>query len=102
MRNDAAVPADGTVQVTAGDRELVSERIRLDAGAERELVRTVRFDDPGSMRIAVADAAVDPVTITVRKGGTGEMPGFGVLAGLVAVVVGTGLLVRGAVRVPGP
>lgn len=102
VRNDAAIPADGTVQVTAGDRELVSERVRLDAGAERELVRTVRFDEPGSMRIAVADTPVDPVTITVREAGTGGMPGFGVLAGLVAVVVGTGLLVRGAVRVPGP
>jgi len=98
VRNDAAVPANGTVAFTR-DGEAVTERaVRLAPGATTELSAAIELPTAGTVRLGAG--AADPVAVTVvastasptagASGGSG--PGFTAVTAVLAVL--TALLAR--------
>jgi len=90
VRNDAAIPANGTVPLTR-DGETVGRRaVTLAPGASTELSATVELPDAGERRLGAGSAA--PVTVTVvaptgrATASDGSGAGFGATAAVLAAL----------------
>jgi hypothetical protein len=98
VRNDAAVPANGSVAFTRDGETVTRRGVTLAPGASTELSATVELPTAGTVRLGAG--AADPVAVTVvaptgtptpgSSGGSG--PGF--TASLAVLAVLTALLAR--------
>jgi hypothetical protein len=63
VRNDAAVPANGTVVLTRGSEPVATEVVTLGPGNATNVTVTVAFPDAGEIPVAAGSAT--PVTVSV-------------------------------------
>ncbi|MFB6083181.1 MAG: hypothetical protein ABEJ94_02925 [Halorientalis sp.] len=102
LRNDAAIPAAGTLTLTRNDTTVATREVVVQPGAERPL--TFVTEPPvGTHRFRLGNASATVVVApkpTERAGAaTGTAaggPGFGVLVAVLAVIVGAVAARRGA------
>jgi len=104
VENGAGIPGERTVTVAVDGEPAASETVRLDAGGRRTVTLTAAVEGPGEVTVAVGEQSrsVTVETPTPTPGASGgTVPGFGVVAGLLALVaaaVGAAALGRGGRR----
>lgn len=88
VSNDAALPGEIELPITASGDEIDRELVRLDAGDRQTVTVEHTVEDPGTVTFEVGDAAETSVQVTEEPTPTPEpeQPGFGVVA--VAAVLG--------------
>ena len=89
VRNDAAIPANGTVDFTRNGETVAQRPVALEPGATTQVTANVSMPDLGAVRLGAG--AADPVEVTVLPiGGSG--PGFTV--GLTILAIALALALR--------
>ena len=92
VENDAAVPASGEVEVLVGGEVVDSTSVGLAPGESATVELSAVFDHPGEHEVVVGGASL---TVDAREATPlDRLPGFGIAAAAIAVLVGAGLLAR--------
>lgn len=94
VRNDASVPANGSVAFTRDGEPVTTRAVTLSPGASTELSVTVDLPTAGTVRLGAGTAAPVAVTVVAPTTGTSAGSGPGFTAALAVLAALAALLAR--------